>query len=85
MYFRTKPWMEADDGLGYRLSTVPTAGQGLIEILSAETWLFLVPEQALSLPLWNKPGYWDFEATDTEGNVYTFWRGTIKSITDSTR
>ena len=85
MFFRSKPWQNDEEGVGYRLSTNPQEGEGTIQILSDDTWLFLVPEQLLPLPLWDKPWHWDFEGTDSEGNVYTYWRGTLRVKTDSTR
>jgi len=77
MHFRN-----ADGALGYALNTVPTADKGTIVISNATTWEVTIPTQILDLIAgkW----LWDFETTDSAGNVLTLYKGSLTVKQDVT-
>ena len=70
------------DSLGYELNSVSAVGKGIITIVDPATWEFIIPKQLL--PLDTGSWIWDFETTDSEGNIETYYCGTLLVTKDIT-
>lgn len=68
---------------GYTLRNSPGAGEGTIQIVNADYWIFKVPAQLL--PLQDGPWFWDFQITPQGGLPVTYLQGTVLILPDQTR